>query len=219
VRLREILDIRPGVTALVGGGGKTTLLLALGHALPGRVILCTTTHIRPPEDFPLLLSPSFEDAEKALEAGPVCIGAPGAEGKLGPPALPMAALAEMADYVIVEADGSKRLPLKAHAAWEPVVPKEANQTILVVGLSGLGRPIRESVHRPELYAERLGVSPDTIVTPELEAKFLELEHLHDRVLLNQADTPERLALGNRLAALLRCPAAIGALQKGMLECW
>ena len=30
--------------------------------------------------------------------------------------------------VIVEADGARRLPLKAHAAHEPVVPPEANQT-------------------------------------------------------------------------------------------
>jgi len=218
VRLQEQLDIRPGVTALIGGGGKTTLLLALGHALPGRVILTTTTHIRPPEEFACLLSPTQAALREALKSGPVCAGAVSAEGKLGPPELPMAALAALADYVIVEADGSKRLPLKAHAAWEPVVPAEANQTILVLGLSGLGKPIRESVHRPELYAGRLGVSMDELVTPELAAAFLKLEHLHTRVLLNQADTPERMALGRRLAALLDCPVAIGALQKGSLEC-
>ncbi|MFR3878481.1 MAG: hypothetical protein ACLTYW_10430 [Collinsella sp.] len=43
-------------------------------------------------------------------------------GKLSAPAEPLNELAQRFDYVLAEADGSKRLPLKAHAAWEPVIP-------------------------------------------------------------------------------------------------
>ncbi|MFR7669405.1 MAG: hypothetical protein ACLU0O_00050 [Collinsella sp.] len=43
-------------------------------------------------------------------------------GKLSSPAEPLDHLAQRFDYVLAEADGSKRLPLKAHAAWEPVIP-------------------------------------------------------------------------------------------------
>ena len=221
MELQRILDVRPGVTAIIGGGGKSTLLLALGRELSarGRVVLCTTPHIFPPAGVPCLVSPTADELARALERAPlVCAGARAEDGKFGPPELPVAELAALADYVIAEADGARRLPLKAHAAWEPVVPPEANQTILVLGLSGLGKPIRETVHRPELYAGRLGVGLDEPVTPELAAKFLKLEHLHDRVLLNQADTPERRELGRRLAAQLGCPAAMGALEKGLLEC-
>ena len=57
----------------------------------------------------------------------------------------------MADYIFAEADGSKHLPLKAHAAHEPVIPPEANQTILVLGASGFGKPIAAAAHRPALY--------------------------------------------------------------------
>ena len=31
--LSELLDIQPGVTAVIGGGGKTTLLRTLGEEL------------------------------------------------------------------------------------------------------------------------------------------------------------------------------------------
>ena len=36
MELAELLDIRPGVTAVIGGGGKTTLLRILGEELAGR---------------------------------------------------------------------------------------------------------------------------------------------------------------------------------------
>ena len=221
MHLKQMLAIRPGVTAIVGSGGKSTLLLALGRELSesGRVILCTTTHIYPPEGVRCLVSPGREELAAALAETPlVCAGSLAENGKFQAPELPLAELAELADYVLAEADGSRRLPVKAHAAWEPVVPPEANQTILVLGLSGLGQPIRACVHRPELYAARLGAGLDDPVTPELAARYLKLEHLHTRVLLNQADTPERAAAGRALAALLGCPVCMGALEKGTMEC-
>ena len=53
--LSQLLDIRPGVTAVIGGGGKTTLLRTLGEELAGQhpVLLCTTTKILPFSDLPL----------------------------------------------------------------------------------------------------------------------------------------------------------------------
>ena len=49
MQLRRMLGIQPGLTAIIGGGGKTTLLYALAHELSqtARVIVCTTTHILP----------------------------------------------------------------------------------------------------------------------------------------------------------------------------
>lgn len=50
MQLRRMLGIQPGLTAIIGGGGKTTLLYALARELSqtARVIVCTTTHILPP---------------------------------------------------------------------------------------------------------------------------------------------------------------------------
>ena len=50
--LTQLLDVRPGVTALVGAGGKTTAMLTLAEELSKagrRVIVTTTTHIFPPD--------------------------------------------------------------------------------------------------------------------------------------------------------------------------
>lgn len=221
VNLSEALQIRPGVTAIIGGGGKTTLMERLAHELSGkaRVIVCTTTHIYPEKTMPCLVSPAQAEIAAALEKSPcICVGAWSENGKFGPPELPVGTLARLADYVIVEADGAKRLPLKAHAAHEPVIPPEANQTILVVGASGFGRPMCETVHRAPLAAQALGVPEDTVVTPALWARFLEHEHLHTRVLVNQADLPQGRELARRLAAGLCCPVCAAALQKEWIEC-
>ena len=48
--LASALGIEPGITAIIGSGGKSTLLKTLGLELMrtvGRVLLCTTTHMFP----------------------------------------------------------------------------------------------------------------------------------------------------------------------------
>ena len=221
MKLSEALDVRPGVTAIIGGGGKTTLMecLAAELAAQARVIVCTTTHIYPEQTMPCLVSPTEAEVRAALaRAGCVCVGSVSENGKLSAPELPFRTLCALAGYVLVEADGAKRLPLKAHAAHEPVVPPEANQTILVVGASGFGKPMRESVHRAPLAAQALGVGEDTIVTPELWASFLNFEALHTRVLVNQAENEQEQTTARALAAGLHCPVCMAALQKGWIEC-
>ena len=217
MELAKALDVRKGVTAIIGAGGKTTLLLALARELAqaARVIVTTTTHIYPPDGFPCLLQPGEAEIAAALEKQPcVCVGKPAKEGKITAADVPVRTLAELADYVLVEADGAHGRPAKAHADYEP----EANQTILVFGLSALGQPIRACVHRPAIFAARCGVSEDDLLTPELAAAFINDETPHTRVLLNQADTAERLALGRGMAAMLRGPVCLGALQKEWITC-
>lgn len=221
MELASALQIRPGVTAVIGGGGKTTLLYALARELQrsGRVIVCTTTRILRPSHLPCVLAGGEAALRAALEkSAAVCAGAQAENGKLKAPEISFDALLRLADYILVEADGSKGLPMKAHAAHEPVIPICANQTICVVGASGFGKPAQQAAHRPELYCARLGIAPETIVTPELAADYLNLEHLHTRVLVNQADTPQLQALARRLAARVDTPACIGALQKEWIEC-
>lgn len=221
MELARLLDIRPGVTAVIGSGGKTTLLYALARELSekAKVIVCTTTHIFAPTHIPCLTGISIAEIREALiKHSILCLGTPCAEGKLTAPALPMSVLQTLADYVLVEADGSRRLPLKAHAPHEPTIPPEANQTILVLGLSGLEHPISETVHRPELCTQKLCVTPETVITPELAARLLNLEGLHHRVFLNQADDEHLKNLARRLAANLNTPVCMGALERGEAEC-
>ena len=130
----------------------------------------------------------------------------------------MVCLAALADYVLVEADGSAGLPLKAHAPHEPVIPAEAARTILVVGASGFGRPIREAAHRPERYAQLAECDIETAVTPEIAARVLRAEGLGDLVLVNQAETPEARENARKLAENLPLPVCAGSLRRGEMVC-
>ena len=53
MEIAPLLNIVRGVTAIIGSGGKTTLLYTLAEELKekGSVIICTTTHIRIPERY------------------------------------------------------------------------------------------------------------------------------------------------------------------------
>ena len=80
MELASLLGLRPGVTAVIGGGGKTTLLRTLGEELAAAghtVLLCTTTKIYP---FPELLNledPGEAELAAALERRRlVCAGTP-----------------------------------------------------------------------------------------------------------------------------------------------
>ena len=216
--LAELLEIRPGVTAIIGGGGKTTMLRTLGGELSRdhTVLLCTTTKMCPLPEIPC--ARREEELTRLRERGRlVCAGqeVPGTGGKLTVPPVPVARLAEWFDYVLVEADGSAHRPMKAHASHEPVIPPEANQTICVVGASGFGQPIRDAAHRPELYARLAGVEETASITPETEAAVLKAESLHHRLFVNQADTQEDMETVKQLAALMDGPILAGSLQKGV----
>lgn len=222
MELSRLLDVRPGVTAVIGGGGKTTLLRTLGEELSRTrtVLLCTTTRIFPFLDLPCART-AAELERLRLEHRLLCAGTevPGT-GKLTAPETPMAALAERFDYVLVEADGAAGHPLKAHAPWEPVIPAEAGQTICVVGASGFGRPIAEAAHRPERYAALAGVPVTAEAAPETEAAVLAAERLHTKIYVNQVETLWDLADAKTLAALTDCPVLAGSLhRKEYFPCW
>ena len=208
-KLYEFFDIKPGITALIGGGGKTSAIYTLAEELreKGSVIVCTSTHILCPPQYPFLHC-IFEK----LSFGEV-ISTGSIDGqKLSMPNQPFSELMQYADYVLVEADGSRQLPLKAHASHEPVIPKEADKVFVVIGIDGLEKPIREVAHRPELYASIVHASKNDIVTAEMIRDVVFTYPRCDGIVINKADEPESLEKALRLAALFDVPVAITALQ-------
>lgn len=204
MKLAPLLKIEKGVTAIIGSGGKTTLLRTLSGELPGRVLLCTSTHFQGYADLPTVLDPTAADLRKALAAHPiVCAAGRSPTGKLVDCGLPYETLAGLADFVLVEADGSRRRPLKAHVRHEPVIPLCTRQVICVVGLSGLHRPVSEVVHRPELFCPLVGCTPEDEATPERVARALVQEHLADTYFLNQAESGSVLQDAKIIASHLK----------------
>ena len=237
--LASTLKIEPGITAIIGSGGKSTLLKTLGLELMragGRVLLCTTTHMFPVAGVP------WDGPSRRLDAAPWKPGAkhiPGCTceacagmsrgsicqagvldpqtGKLSAPAEPLNELTQRFDYVLAEADGSKRLPLKAHAAWEPVVPAGTANVIWLVGASGFGKPVAEVVHRPELFCERCDCELTDTATPErvaqvLNAEMQALELSTARVMLNQVDTLSDPTIADCFEAALDRPIVATSLK-------
>ena len=110
----------------------------------------------------------------------------------------------------MEADGSRQLPLKAHAPHEPVIPDEVGTVLVVIGIDGLGKPIREVAHRPERYARIVHASPDDAVTVEMIRAVVMTYPRCDGIIINKADDETLLKKAELLAEQFIVPVAITA---------
>lgn len=195
--LAEALGVGIGMTAFVGGGGKTSLIGRLGRDLAAegdRVALSTTTHVSAQSSFYMTQSPAELEAafaaghNPAWITGPLPEGHPEADVKRRAPEAAMDAVLALSDALLVEADGSKGLPFKAHAPYEPALPEGA-RVIAVVGADAFGRPIGDVVHRAPLLCKAWGVKETDILTGELAARAA---FRADTVLVNKVENPEAL---------------------------
>lgn len=154
------------IIAVVGSGGKTTLIkkLAARYRREGKTVLVTTTtHMFIEED--TLLT---DDADAIIgvlrETGYAMAGLPDGE-KIKPLSKEtFDAVCACADVVLVEADGSKRLPLKYPNATEPVIPENTDEIIVVCGLNAIGQKAKDVCHRLELVKACLGIADETMIT-------------------------------------------------------
>ena len=176
------LPVIPGpasrIVAFVGAGGKTSALYAAADSAESyRTLITTTTHIRDPrlEPYrrigPILMDKRYAEPPPGMDPGPVfphpapggppsilAAGTVPEEGKLaGIHPLWASRLALGCDLLLLEADGSRGLPVKAPADYEPVVPPGTDTLVGVIGLDCLGRPLLTGyAHRPDLLSARTG---------------------------------------------------------------
>ena len=129
------------VVSVVGAGGKTSLIFAWARELASagkNVVITTTTHMYRPERMEedgirIVVSDDPERPDKVSV----------------PPAEVLDSLRDTADVVLIEADGSRRMPLKWPADREPVIPDYTDVTVCVAGLSALGRRTADVVYNAE----------------------------------------------------------------------
>lgn len=155
------------IIAVVGSGGKTTLIkkMAARYRSGGKTVLVTTTTRMFIEEDTLLTDDAIAILRALKETGYVMAGLPEGE-KIKPLSKEtFASVCSYADVVLVEADGSKCLPLKYPNAAEPVIPENTDEIIVVCGLNAIGQKAKDACHRLELVKSCLGIDDDTVITP------------------------------------------------------
>jgi molybdenum cofactor cytidylyltransferase len=244
MRLREVLGVRRGdVVSFVGAGGKTSALVRLGQELATdgwRVLATTTTRISETElslfPFTQRWNPKLLRGSRELEAlldthrfiflykGIQDEKAVGISGKMV-----SRLVDEMnADVLLVEADGSRRLPLKAPYDHEPALPVDSTLVVPIAGLEILGQPLNQDfVYNPQGIIDRYGFPYGGIIQPAWIAQVVRDEELGLKktpptarviALLNQSPQAGLIRARGRRAAqmILRNPrvdsVAIGSVK-------
>ncbi|MBU0512278.1 MAG: putative selenium-dependent hydroxylase accessory protein YqeC [Chloroflexi bacterium] len=210
--------------ALVGAGGKTTALFHLARQFAPPVLVTATTHLADEQlkladhHFFVECPEDLTPLEADLPPGVILLTGrgDGSGRSCGVGAGTLERIRTLAESrrlpLLIEADGSRQLPLKAPAPHEPPIPEFVDTVIVVAGLSALGNPLApERVHRPERFAAISGLSTGETITPDALARVLThpnggLKNIPANArrvaLLNQADTPEAQIQASALAGLL-----------------
>ncbi|SFD30903.1 selenium cofactor biosynthesis protein YqeC [Clostridium uliginosum] len=222
------------IISFVGGGGKTSLIYELGNELSKlgkKVIVTTTTHMCMPKSN-VVLTGKKDDIKKLLYSknmitvGMLCDQKDkkfeenklknkqtvncNEEEKLkkisGLTKEMATSLIELADFVLVEADGSKRLPLKVPAQHEPVILEGSNLVVGVCGIDAIGKSIDETCHRSNLVSKFLDTDEQHIINETDIAKILLSENGQKkdvkcdyRVVVNKIDTREEFEIAKNIS--------------------
>lgn len=178
MKISQALRIGPDTRmAFVGAGGKTTAMLRSARQFHGKVLVTSTTHFACEEagladhHFLVQQAGDLDQMEPLLVDGINLITAPEV------PANRLGGLSDslingsrrLADRLnvplLIEADGSRRHPLKAPASHEPHIPDWVNTVVAVAGLSAIGKPLNEScVFHPEIFSDLSGKPLNCLIT-------------------------------------------------------
>ena len=206
MRLYLALGIASGdVVAFVGAGGKSSAILSVACKLAEAAmtfLTAPTTKMLVSEAEKLGTLVTSEDTgqlrtkvEQTLSDGAsgVVVGSgllsKNRVGGVEPGSI--TSLAPLADVVLIEADGSRRRPIKGTADHEPVLPDAATFVVAVGNIRAFGAPVtEENVHRPELFSKLTGIGAGQSITARAFARALAEGSL--------GNTPE----GARTAALI-----------------
>ena len=178
--------LEPGITAVVGAGGKTTVVSRLGDAAVSQqrpVVVTTTTKMGSAQVAPW--NPYYGEDLALGEAHIVEQFKRGQMGSwfqsvaghkvigLDPELLDILQNRHPDWSIVVEADGAKTKWLKAPKPHEPVIPNTTATTIAVVNMQVLGKPLTEDyVHRIEEVQAIMGIPLGDRITPEGVARLL-----------------------------------------------
>lgn len=162
----------PEVISFVGGGGKTTSIRVLANELADlglKALITTTTmifdSIEDDGDYFFIkdISKNFQPTKGTI----TIFGDHIRDGKLIGSSIDKIDEIKnrnLFDYILIEADGAKRKPIKAPESYEPVICGSTTITIGVVGVDAIGLKINEdNVHRPDKLKEILSAKDGYVI--------------------------------------------------------
>lgn len=225
-----LFDFKPhSLVNFVGGGGKTILIYRLMEEFveKGHVLYTTTTRIHPPEEYSKLAVISGTDLNllKTL----VAESAGGCTERnykfvatqqfmepdllKGVPADFLVSLdRSLFAMILNEADGSARFSIKLPREGEPVLMKEAEYLVPVIGIDCLNQPAGpDTLFRFRTEFSRFSVRENEPITPGLAAEILMhpqgvCRHWKEGMtvipFINKVDTPELDGEARTLASLI-----------------
>lgn len=221
LNISKAMDIdltKKEIISFVGGGGKTTAIFQLGKELikyNKKVLISTTTKIFTPakEEYDYFF---LGDINKDFNPRNSTIAILGKEIKddkligISPERVEEILERNIFDYILIEADGSKRKPIKAPGPNEPVILPATSKTVGVIGLDSLGTKIDSiTVHRPELLLKIIGESSSPIIDNETIVKLVLhkngiFKNSHgDKILfLNKANDEKRISSAKEIRNIL-----------------
>ncbi|MCK5780609.1 MAG: putative selenium-dependent hydroxylase accessory protein YqeC, partial [Psychrilyobacter sp.] len=165
------------IISITGAGGKTSLIFFLAKTLSkkGRVLITTTTKIYIPEKqyFEKLYignSVVMGDSKNIVVEGRGTL-----ENKLlGLTYDEIEDRKKLYDYILIEADGSKRKLLKGWNDSEPCIPNFTTLTIGVVNLKSIGLTInKENIHRLKIFQKNTSEAVGKLITSDILIKYIE----------------------------------------------
>ena len=230
--------------AVIGSGGKTSLIWHLAATLsPGRRVLVTpTAKMLVPEK--TIYDRYYGDTLPVSSPGVTLGGVFNrTSGKLESyPLTDLERIVPEYNLVLLEADGSRGLPLKAWNEREPVIPEYTDLTIGILPLWPLGKSLtKKIVHREDLFMALTGASEGEKLKAEHIIKLItggnagragaqERPGLFTRsygrkiLFFNQIEDEEQMLKARELARLLPqkfrtglCTIAAGSVKANTLE--
>lgn len=189
------------IISFVGGGGKTTSIYTLANELSSlgkKVLVTTTTHMHMPKDYINFKGDINEIKERFKNTNLITVGIKDRNEKISSVGEDIAiALIELCDFLLIEADGAKMLPLKAPANHEPVILSNTTMIIGVAGIDSLGKSIKEICHRPEYVCNILIKKYEDKINEKDIANLLSNEN-GQKKLIDRCDNAEYRAIINKV---------------------
>ena len=169
------------VISIAGAGGKTTLMFELAKVMPGWTVITTTTKVGADQIRNAGICRSLDEfsPKETTQTIWVSPSLTPQNGKITGCTLDeFSNLAELCRKnkitLINEADGAARKHIKAPADYEPVIPRESDICIYVIGMDVLGLPLNDvNVHRPEIFSAITGLSLGEKIDPDSIIRLLE----------------------------------------------